>query len=172
MKKGLYILPPLAGLMMAGTSFMASAANDLTMKATLSDATCVMTGLDQTVNFQLDKTTFPGKYKVWDFKKLTITANECPSNVAKIKITPTYTPYFSAISNTGTLGTNAAIVLASAEPVIGRTGPDNWQSDKYEEQSIVNQTAKLDYYVYLVPATESVVDGTIEGSVQFAVDFE
>ncbi|EOZ0829437.1 fimbrial protein [Citrobacter freundii] len=172
MKKGLYMLPPLAGLMMAGTSFMASAANDLTMKATLSDATCVMTGLDQTVDFQLDKTTFPGKYKVWDFKKFTVTANECPSNVAKIKITPTYTPYYGAISNTGTIGTNASIYLTVTEPIKGEPGSGSWSSGTYREQSIVNQTAKLDSYVYLAPSTESAVSGTIAGSVQFAVDFE
>ncbi|EAS2061297.1 hypothetical protein BIW59_22240, partial [Salmonella enterica] len=99
---------PLAGLMMAGIPFMASAADTLDMKASLSESTCELITPSFTWNAGQYKPSTPSAYNQWHLytsKEFIFSLRNCSATLANVVMTPSYTVSggaANAVFNNGT----------------------------------------------------------------------
>ncbi len=168
-----------AGMALTSTSVLADTQGTQTFTANIASTTCTIGNLDHISNFTLQGSTNPGKYKVWALDTGEIKVTGCDPSLTKLKVTPTYTAYFSAINNSGTLGSNVYAILLNdidspTPPVVGSTtSASHWGSGVEKSVDIKNGEAALKYFV---PVTASVdaknLNGTLKSTVSFLVDMQ
>ncbi|ECL1760768.1 type 1 fimbrial protein [Salmonella enterica] len=180
MKKTLMLAGMIAaGVALTSTSALADTQGTQTFTANIAANTCTLNNLDRVFNFNLIGSTNPGKYKTWTADTAEIKVTGCDSSVTELKVTPTYTHYFNAIQNQGTLGSNLYAELLNSidnptPPVVGSgsTGPV-WSSGSEKTVDITNGEATMKYYVDVISSVDSKkLTGTLESTVSFLVDMQ
>ncbi|ECD4468645.1 hypothetical protein E1A38_20925 [Salmonella enterica subsp. enterica serovar Kisangani] len=167
----------LAGMMSVSSSVLAETQGTQSFTANIPTNTCVLNNIDNVFSFTLNGSTNPGKYNVWALGTGEIKVTGCDPSLTELKVTATYTPYYSAIANKGSLGNDVYSQLTSSvdgpAPVLGGRVAQTWASGSERKVNITNGEATMEYYVPVMASVDSRnLRGTVKSTVSFLVDMQ